>query len=70
MNTNEYKIIVPLDEVQPDWVRKLICIVYYPIVTPIILIAAIFCSMFGKYTIKDNIVYAWKHFYVKCWKGY
>ena len=67
----KYEIFVPLPDIRPNWLRKIICILYFPIVTPIILAFFLVFIIFGlsKYGMVTEFKAIRDSFYVACWTG-
>ena len=72
------KIFYPLPEIRPNWLRKFICILYFPIIVPVIILWALIISLFSAVInlvislindITISVYVIWRKFIVACWKG-
>jgi ABC-type transport system involved in cytochrome c biogenesis permease subunit len=71
LKMKKFQIFVPLPDVRPDWLRKIICVIYFPLVTPIIAFLFLVFLMIRKleYSAKEVLKAIWYSFYVSCWIG-
>lgn len=63
----EVKLMCNVDEIRPDLLRKIICIVYFPLAVPLIFLCSAFIGLL--FTINNSIADTWGGFIIPCWKG-
>jgi hypothetical protein len=71
LKMKKFQIFVPLPDVRPDWLRKIICVMYFPLITPIIIFLFLVFFVIRKfeYSAKEELKATWYSFYVSCWTG-
>jgi hypothetical protein len=66
-----FNIIAPLPDIRPDWLRKFICVLYFPLITPVLMMALLFFAVIDKveHNMSTELKIIGDSFYKACWTG-
>lgn len=63
----EFKLMVPLPDIRPHLLRQLICLIYFPVVVPLLVTVGLLLNLIV--AMYETFIEIWTDFIFPCWTG-